>query len=455
MSPMDLWIRRHVRRLEFGRYLNRLSEFLGLFCLAFGMLILGSKIFLPQWWPNILWLGLSCVPLGVLACLWKRRRPFTAADSVVFLDNRLGSGGLLMTLYETSDRQWDEFVPQADALWREALPRFQSTRYLKRLGVPLAFAAICCLIPLRAVPQISQSRNMLSAKAAADLEQLLELVEKQQLLDQQQVEQLRKEIEEFARKTAQRPLTHENWETVDALREKLGLQLETAARQIQQGQAAAQAAHEASQASTEALDADRLAEWESAIREALKQIPGDQQASGGLPSELQELLKQAQTNGQFQLPPDLQEHAQALKQLAEFLESEAEKLDSMRPGTEPGGSGADGQATGDGLLDGNASSEQPGQGGITRGRGDAELSLGEESDSQASKFKSVVLPPGFLDQTDSNVLRVTKSAPTAEPAAAAARTQQRQLDPASGRATWNRKLQPKHRRIVKQYFESE
>ncbi|MEO1997318.1 MAG: hypothetical protein ABGZ17_18780, partial [Planctomycetaceae bacterium] len=270
MSHMDLWIRRHVRRLEFGRYLGNVSEFLGCFFLGFGMLVLISKLLQPQWWPHILWVALCSIPVALLAGLSTRRRRFTPADSVVFLDNRLRAGGLLMTLHETDDQQWDEYVPQADRQWRAALPRIRPLRFLRLVGVPLVFATGCCLVPLRAAPELPQLKNTVSSNATAELKDLLELVAKQRLLDEQHIEQLRHEIDALVRQTAHRPLTHENWETVDALREKLGLQLDSAARRVQQGRDAAQAAFELADASPQTLDPERLAEWEAAISEALK-----------------------------------------------------------------------------------------------------------------------------------------------------------------------------------------
>jgi hypothetical protein len=287
----------------------------------------------------------------------------------------------------------------------------------------------------------------------------LELVAKQKLLDAEHVEQLRQEIDALVRKTAHRPLTHENWETVDALREKLGLQLDSAARRVQQGRDAAQAAFELTEAPTQTPDPERLAEWEAAISEALKNIPETRQSAGELPSELQRLLKQAHRNGQFKLPPNLENHSQALEQLAEYLEREAQKLEALRAAAQPGSTlagdgdlvGPSGDATN---LHPAGQSQRPGQGGINRGRADAQLTYGDESESDESRFQSVVLPPGFLDRPEGDLVRITKTAPTTEPAATAKRSQQRQLDPASGRATWTRRLQPKHQRIVRHYFNS-
>ncbi len=49
----------------------------------------------------------------------------------------------------------------------------------------------------------------------------------------------------------------------------------------------------------------------------------------------------------------------------------------------------------------------PGRGGATRGRGDAAITFGDESDASGLKFKEVVLPPGTLDDPENRVLKIT------------------------------------------------
>ena len=96
----------------------------------------------------------------------------------------------------------------------------------------------------------------------------------------------------------------------------------------------------------------------------------------------------------------------------------------------------------------------PGRGGINRGRGDAELTWGEESDLANTKFKELVLPPGFKEDPKDEVVAVTKSAPDVDPAANVAHGVRRLFDPSAGKETWNRKLRPRRRRVVRNYFDS-
>lgn len=96
----------------------------------------------------------------------------------------------------------------------------------------------------------------------------------------------------------------------------------------------------------------------------------------------------------------------------------------------------------------------PGRGGTTRGRGDAAITFGDESDASGLKFKEVVLPPGTLDDPENRVLKITSRAPQVDPAVRAARGVARDQGPTAGGASWNRRLRPRHRGVVRKYFGS-
>ena len=96
----------------------------------------------------------------------------------------------------------------------------------------------------------------------------------------------------------------------------------------------------------------------------------------------------------------------------------------------------------------------PGRGGVTRGRGDAAITFGDESDVSGLKFKEVALPPGTLDDPENRVLKITSRAPRVDPAARAPRGTARDQGPTAGGASWNRRLRPRHRGVVRKYFGS-
>ncbi len=79
---------------------------------------------------------------------------------------------------------------------------------------------------------------------------------------------------------------------------------------------------------------------------------------------------------------------------------------------------------------------------------------GDESNEKDTKFKAVVLPPGTVDEPEDEVLGITRNAPKVEPAESAPRNARRLVDPAAGKETWNRKVRPRHRNVVRKFFDS-
>ena len=82
------------------------------------------------------------------------------------------------------------------------------------------------------------------------------------------------------------------------------------------------------------------------------------------------------------------------------------------------------------------------------------MRYGDESDKQNSKFHEVALPPGALDDPNNQLLDVTRASPTADPASASPRGPARRVGPSTGVQAWNRTLRPRHRGVIRRYFDS-
>jgi hypothetical protein len=157
------------------------------------------------------------------------------------------------------------------------------------------------------------------------------------------------------------------------------------------------------------------------------------------------------------LPDDEAERQELLDELREFLDDENRKLAELRKkcsGCRGHGEGNEDGEDEEGQCAGNANCNRPGRGGVTRGRGDAELTWGDESDKQGTKFKEVVLPKGMLDQPKDEIVAIKKSAPIEQAGEEGPRTARRTDEAAAGQATWNRKLNPRHRNAVRKYFDT-
>ena len=329
MSPTDRWIERHLKRLAFGRFLERVADGLAAFLFVFGTAVLVVKLLLPAMWPHVLWLAAAAIPVGLTAWILSRRNRYTRTESVAMLDRRLRAGGLLMTLTETPDEQWAEQLPQVESVWQESIPRVRPVRFAKCVTLPLLFAAGACFVPLREARTEPILPNTVGKQASEQLEEMLDWLEDADVMADEEEKQLREEIDKLADQTEDTPLTHEKWETVDALRERMQMRLDTAALSTSKTREALAALAESASGDGPELSLDRTVQLEKNVRDALQKMVQDgafSRASPGLQRELERLLK----SGRFKLPTDPAERQKLLEDLGEFLDVEFDKLAELR-----------------------------------------------------------------------------------------------------------------------------
>lgn len=93
----------------------------------------------------------------------------------------------------------------------------------------------------------------------------------------------------------------------------------------------------------------------------------------------------------------------------------------------------------------------PSSGGVSRGRGDAALSLGAETPHDSGAFAPKRLDPAkAADREQLELLGIGSTAPKASDAGEATGLQQ--LGPSTGDAAWRRRVAPRHRRAVGAFF---
>ena len=456
MAPVHRWIDRFEKRLLWGRFLQRAAESLAVALFVFGTAVLIVRLWIPHAWPYVLWLAVGVMPAAALAWYQARRSRDARSRAVAMLDQALDTGGLLMTLTEQPDPQWAERLPQAEIVWREALPRIRPRRFASYLALPLLFAVASCFVPLREASSTPILRNSVGQQATEQLEELLTALD--EVLPEEEKKELEKEIEKLAEETRQTPLTHEKWETIDALRERMTARVEAATAEASKfSDAVAQLAKAGDE--NLPLSEENLLRLEKDAVDALQQL----MKKGAFDSAPQSLKDQLQRLSQKKrLPSDPAEREKLLDELREHLDQEERKLSELRKKCEGCKSLCKGQCEGEGECEGQCEGKKsgsrdgdgrPGRGGVNRGRGDAELTWGDESDKDGTKFKETVLPPGMRDQPKEETVGLSKTAPNEEPAANAARGAARDIDPASGQTTWNRPLSPKHRNVVRKFFD--
>jgi hypothetical protein len=476
-SEPHYWIQKQLYRLQLGLVLQRTAEWMAGFLIALGTIVLICKLAYPILWPGILWLSLAAIPLMIWVGLNAVKNGFRESDAVSLLDQQLQSRGLLMTLQETQDPQWKSKLQYSEQEWRDNLVQIQPKRFFSFLTIPLVFAVAACLIPARVIQSSMITKPAVSTHVAEELNNLMQQLEEAKALDPQEKADLQKQIDEISKDIQNRPLTHEDWETVDALKQKMMLQMEEQNRTLEKAMATTSALSEdaalknqsskpvsgsphseneqpGDKASEEqaGLTEKEISDLEQTLDETLSQLNekgGLENMSGKHSDSLKKKLSKAK---KANLSKDPQEREEALDELEDFLKKECEKCEACKKKC---AGMCEGECEGLGFDDEMklSNSEKPGRGGVSRGRADAKLTFGDESDEDGTKFKEIVLPPGYLEDPKSEIIDVTIAAPQEEKDAPATRNSARTNSGPLGQETWNQQLHPRHKSVVKQFFE--
>ncbi|MFN0205885.1 MAG: hypothetical protein ACKVS6_06180 [Planctomycetota bacterium] len=98
--------------------------------------------------------------------------------------------------------------------------------------------------------------------------------------------------------------------------------------------------------------------------------------------------------------------------------------------------------------------KKPGNGGISRGRGDAPMLWGKETEGRTDQFEAKALPPSSeLDLQNNQMIGLSASTPQAKPESESGGNVN--VDGSTGKTSWRRRLAPHHRDAVKNYFQSD
>lgn len=329
MTTRDQWVDHYLRKVRFGQFLHRSAEWLAAYLFTFGTAVLIVKLMIPQLWPHVLWMALGLLPAIGMAWLISRRDSFTRAESIVMLDRRLDAGGLFMTLNETPDSQWEAKLPQVEAMWQNSLPKIRPTRFGKYVCFPIVFAVGAGFAPLRDPLVPAVLANTVGREASQQLEEMLEELDAAEVLDEEEKKQLKEEIARLAEETKDTPLTHEKWETVDALREKMRLRVDTSAMTISKATDAVAALAKAGDADAALMSIERIDQLQKDVIETLRKLSKTTQFSGAS-SELRDQLQRLLKSGDFNLPEDAEARKKMLDDLQEYLDQEFDRLSELR-----------------------------------------------------------------------------------------------------------------------------
>ena len=395
-----------------------------------GLVTLVCRMFFPGAAASLHWLWLApilTIPAAIGACFLRAYRP----DELIAVADWLNGGrGLLLTLFETDDPAWTE-SPLFERASTFALPRLRPWRKLAALVPALAFLATAWLLPQRTLAY--GTTTALADDIAGNLTATLAELKQQQLIAPEDEKALREEIDRI-RRAAEERVDASSWEAADGLREKVAAALSEKqdavkwARESLDRYAAAQAG--GNPGSGEAAE----------LTKALEKLAKSGLLAGA-PPELQRLLKGGK------LPADAKSLRELTASLSKYLgETSGRFGDLAKLGKEFGrfdpsefplesGESPDGEGT-------------PGRGGVNRGRGDAELTWGKET-QPFDRFKAKALPPGAARSADDWTPVVELPGAPRESPELGGRSAARQYAATAGQGAWRRTLAPRHQSAVK------
>lgn len=432
-------VRRFSRRLRIGLFLDVFPQWAAGALLAAGCVALVCRLFVPAADPYLYWLllapALAVLPAAVVAV----RRAYQPEQVLAIVDALTGGDGAVLTLAERHDQAWSH-APQIGRAAHVSLPRFRPWRRLVVVVPALAFLAIALLLPQRTA---AAGASPLADDVAANLSATLAELKASDLVTPEEEKQLEEEIERV-RNAARERMDSSAWEAADAVREKMASN--------------AAAKHDAASWAQEALarysagGGDGSADSASAKAELSKALEALARsgALAGAPADIQKMLASGT------LPADAASLERLAASLAQYLGNAEGRLGELR-GFGGRGSRFDPSEfarAGEGEGDEAAAGGRPGRGGVTRGRADAELTYGQET-QPADRFKAQALPPGYVRSPDDwapvvNMPGAPNVAPEANGRAAA-----RAYGDDAGQAAWRRTLAPRHQSAVKKYFKAD
>ena len=435
-STIPAVLKRLRRRLAIGLFLEIWPAWAIASLIVAGTIVVVCRMFVASVAPYLAWLWLLPVLTAIPALVLSVRRAYAPADIAAVADWLGGGRGALLTWFETTDPAWSEstLVQQAAAF---PLPRIR-LRLTQTAVVPaLAFLAVAWLLPQRV--RALDASAALAEEIASGLKAAVVELKQESLITPEEEQKLEEQIEQI-RKSAEERVDPSSWEAADALREQVVASLtekQEAVKWTQESLARLAAAADALGAG-ESLSNAQTAE----LTKALEKL-----AKTGLLAGASEKLRGMLQAGK--LPSDPKALRELAASLGKYLaETNGRFTNAAALGKEFGRFDAGDFPTGSGT---SPEGDQPGRGGVDRGRADADLTWGKET-TPFDRFKSKPLPPGAARSPDDWAPVVSlPGAPQASPALSS-QAAAREYAAAAGQTAWRRSLAPRHQSAVKKYF---
>ncbi len=363
--------RRLARQINFGWWLSSWLPLAAMIGLT-GMVVMlyarwRSAEAAPWVWSGI---AVAFAAAGVAAWWWSRRHFETPATAQVRLEASLGLHARL-TAATAGVGPWPQRLPPTDARWPI---RWQWQRPAGAVAFLAVMLAASAWVPIAGAGS-SRRHSIEKPTDARMVEQWIEELETAELIDERSADEIDHRIKELTERPAEEWYEHASLEAAGTLKEQTASAMQQLAENVAAAERAA-AALAAMQASLPEPLRESLAEELATAIQGLEL--GELRPAGDLarllgalrPADLSELSPEQLAELAKRLAANRDALREALSKCQGFSLSECQGLceDGFMPCGECEGCKAGGAC------------QKPGRGGLSRGRGDAELSFGEEND---------------------------------------------------------------------------
>ena len=428
-----------ARRVNTGWWLARFNLLLAVGLILFAVAVLCLRTLIPDWMetfgPFVI-LGGLVAGTALWAFFWSKGRFIGRDDALVRLDDRLNLNNQLSAANrEVGD--WPEHrASKSDEIglkWRwevAILPGMLA-------GLMVVVAWFVPVLDLKGKEELVTHEP----NGWGQMEEWLTTLEEEELIDPDSIEEIEDKIEELRDQPEEGWFGHASLEATDTLKESLGRDIQDLSKDLGTIERDLEALRSFSTELSEAGKEMLLREMEDAMKNL---------AMNGMEIN-SELAKQLGQIDPSQVSQEMMKNltAEQMQQLQEGLGQKREALGSMDglPPMAEGGLWSSSLGLGRGL--------QPGQGSISRGRGDAPLFFGDEEDLRTNNIEKVtnedLSRPSMGDLLGVGETEHEEGKESSSPKAGGAVTSQGR----GGDAVWRESLVPEEQALLKRYFKTE
>jgi len=428
-----------------------------------GTIILVVRVIFLVPGRGLLWGLLSFLP----AVIWTvvqaiRKMPSRKALRALF-DDKSRCGGLLMAADELNLGSWREKMPKLGNVHL----KWHGGRSFSLFAIALIFVAVSFLIPQRYV-NIATARPLNITEDVEKLQEQIDTLEEEKIISEEAANEFEQKLEQIRDKTSGSDPV-KTWEALDYLQQSVKKEAEQfASSSLSRTENLAQAqtlAQGLADGATE-LDPNILSE---AMAELSTMVNSCAAKNESLKNKLGEGCLNACKQGSLSAE-QLEALLKALKENKESISNCMGKLcnaglvdmNAMKLCEKMGTCNSQGLAA---FLKENAKCmgtcnavsqfcQNPGRGGVNRGRGDAPMTWTDGSDESGAVFKEQILPPASLSALkDSMMVGVSVGAPSVEDNPASSGTGALNSAAAGSGEAFSQTILPRHKGAVKRYFE--